>query len=912
MSLRSRLSRFQLKTKLLVLEAAVLLAFGVVTLAIFFSMHQVNALFSNVIESDVSRIVANGELSRDVAAVSAGIRLIAASFYGNDVLLNSKSNELAVSGDRILADVAGTDLAPPINLWRHLQVDFITQCQAVNGVVRARQSTWKAIEEQLRQLEQDPVAGASDRSRGAQREELYQTTRAIRDLLLEAKARFIEQSSRAGQFMQQGYSTEASQEACQELLRRIAALPPGDGETGARLATISSLVGDCVRLTDNYGQAMQSLIRRFREMQSSETDATEAIDRLDRELISRTSQTREAIGSTIRTIGLAFFFLCAAIVTGLLGLITYFVNSNVMHPLGHVIDRFRAFGEGDRSMRIDLKRSDDWAPIERTLNNVAQTLSDQDWLKTGQAGLDEALRGELSVTDVASRSLTWLARHLDARLGAIYLADESNSLQLSSGYALSNPDKQHHSIPLGEGVIGQAARNGTPIRFQGVNGEVPDLDFGPGRLTPEFFVALPLEDTGQTLGVLLLGSTRPFTDLTLQLLERCRNSLVVSLLTARSHERIQALLLESQNQAEMLQQQQEELRQTNDELAEQAKALRESEETLQAQQEELRVTNEELAEQTRALRESERQLQDQQEELRASNAELASLNARLEEIVDERTRDLARKAQELELANQRLLELDQLKSSFLSSVSHELRTPLTSVLGFTKLIHKDLARSFWRLAQGDEQLVKKSERIQDNLGIITHEAERLSRLINDVLDLNKIESGRMAWHDRTVIPEEIIARTLQSQRGHLAGKKQLKLLTEVAVELPVLFVDPDRLEQVLINLLSNAIKFTDRGHILVRAFPTDEGWLHVEVQDTGPGIPADELSKIFDKFHQARARDTLVEKPAGTGLGLTICREIVEHYHGRIWVESQVDVGSSFFLELPAASRLDNAKASTE
>lgn len=280
--------------------------------------------------------------------------------------------------------------------------------------------------------------------------------------------------------------------------------------------------------------------------------------------------------------------------------------------------------------------------------------------------------------------------------------------------------------------------------------------------------------------------------------------------------------------------------------------------------------------------------------------DLADLNRHLEQLVRERTEDLVNKARELEDANQRLRELDEMKSAFLSSVSHELRTPLTSILGFSKLLHKEFGRNFLPLAGENKKLNSKGERIQENLSIISHEGERLTRLINDVLDLNKIESGRMGWRDELLDMSDTVETAAQAVSGMFTENPDLHLVTEIEPGLPSIVADPDRLQQVLINLLNNAAKFTETGTVTVRAFPRF-GQVRVEVADTGYGIHPEDQAQIFEKFHQTRS-DTMEDKPKGTGLGLTICREIVEHYGGRIWVESVINQGSTFIFTIPTSS----------
>ena len=287
------------------------------------------------------------------------------------------------------------------------------------------------------------------------------------------------------------------------------------------------------------------------------------------------------------------------------------------------------------------------------------------------------------------------------------------------------------------------------------------------------------------------------------------------------------------------------------------------------------------------------------ENFNVSVKESIELRHNLEQKVEARTKDLIKKASELEEANRRLKELDQMKSNFLSSVSHELRTPLTSVLGFAKLIRKDFAKFFVPLAQGEEKAEKKATRINENLGIIMREGERLTRLINDVLDLAKIESGRFEWRDTVFPVGEAIKQAVQAASGQFVQKPDVKFSMNIPRDLPHIKADPDRLIQVIINLLNNAAKFTEQGHVGVDAVARPDGWIEVGVHDTGTGIPPDDIDKVFNKFHQVTKGDTLKDKPKGTGLGLAICRQIIERYGGRIWAESKVGKGSKFTFILP-------------
>ncbi|MBG0791729.1 MAG: PAS domain-containing protein [Desulfovibrionaceae bacterium] len=271
----------------------------------------------------------------------------------------------------------------------------------------------------------------------------------------------------------------------------------------------------------------------------------------------------------------------------------------------------------------------------------------------------------------------------------------------------------------------------------------------------------------------------------------------------------------------------------------------------------------------------------------------------LELKVDQRTRELREKAAELEEANARLRELDKIKSSLVSSVSHELRTPLTSIRGFAKLCSKDFSRYFDDMS-GDSGLISKAVRIRNNLEIIDMEGDRLTRLINDFLDINRIESGMASWHDRRIDLCEVVRKAVTAASGGLAAKTNIRIELDLPESATPIHADPDKIQQVVLNLLGNAYKFTREGKVTV-SLTEVRGTLTTSVHDTGPGIPEAELPRLFEKFHQFARSDTVTNEERGTGLGLAICKEIVEHYGGAIRVESTVGRGSCFSFSLPTA-----------
>ncbi len=277
--------------------------------------------------------------------------------------------------------------------------------------------------------------------------------------------------------------------------------------------------------------------------------------------------------------------------------------------------------------------------------------------------------------------------------------------------------------------------------------------------------------------------------------------------------------------------------------------------------------------------------------LKWSYKELEDYSRTLEYKVGERTLELRE-------ANSKLQEQDKMRSDFLSTVSHEIRTPLALVLGFVRIINMKLEKVVFPLVNVDIDRTNKAvSQIKKNIGIIRLEGDRLTHLIDDILDISKMEAGKDDWQMEKLSVVSIIESALEVTNSFVE-MHQFEVVEDIEDELPMVMGDSDKLKQVVINLLSNAVKFTKEGPVICRARKVNNEVM-ISVIDKGIGIAKDDQGKIFEKFSQVR--NELADKVKGTGLGLAICKEIVVHHDGRIWVESERGKGSDFTFTLPCA-----------
>ncbi len=464
----------------------------------------------------------------------------------------------------------------------------------------------------------------------------------------------------------------------------------------------------------------------------------------------------------------------------------------------------------------------------------------ESWARTAQLKLSDALQGDMTVEQLGSKTLDMLAHQLGADVAAMYVADPAG-WRLVSGFALEAGTPAHFGPT--EGLIGRTAADRKLVRIKDVPASYLRVASGLGAREPVEVVLLPATTDGVVHAVLEFGFFRPASDRTLDLLERVGDMLATRVRSVGERRRLRELLEESQTQAE----------------------------ELQAQQEELRVANEELAQQGDALRGTQAQLEERQSELQASNSSLKAQRDALEQL----QRSLKEKARELERAS-------QYKSEFLANMSHELRTPLNSTLILAKLL-------------ADNKLGNLTKEQVNFASSIYAAGNDLLALINDILDLSKIEAGKVDVHVVATTLSKLI-EPVTKMFEPIAGQKKIQFVIELAEPDAIIETDLPKAQQVLKNLLSNAFKFTEQGSVRL-AVSKQDGVYRFACSDTGIGIPAHQHDVIFEAFRQADG--TTNRKFGGTGLGLSISRDLSRLLGGDLRVESDLGKGSTFVFTLP-------------
>ncbi|HVE78229.1 MAG TPA: response regulator, partial [Gemmatimonadaceae bacterium] len=555
----------------------------------------------------------------------------------------------------------------------------------------------------------------------------------------------------------------------------------------------------------------------------------------------------------------------------------------------NIADVATAVTKGDLTRQITVSAQGELDELKQNINQMIGNLretternQEQDWLKTNLAKFSRMMQGQKDLESVSRLIMSELTPLVSAHHGAFFMSDAEAGapvLKLIASYAYRARKHVGNRFFLGEGLVGQAALEKTPILLTNVPDDYIQITSGLGEAPPRNIIVLPILFEGEIKAVIELASFLPFSQIHQMFLDQLAESIGVVLNMIQANMRTEELLEQSQkltqelqSQSRELQQQQEELKRSNTELEAQARSLKQSEELLREQQEELQQVNEELEEKASLLAEQNKKVEQKNNEVEAARVELEE------------------KARQLALSS-------KYKSEFLANMSHELRTPLNSLLILARLLADNK----------DKNLLPKQV---DFAKTILSSGTDLLNLINDVLDLSKVEAGKMEVAPSEVPLDEVrefVTRTFRP----MAEQKSLGFEVTIVSGTPSpLYTDGQRLQQVLKNLVSNGIKFTEKGRVSLtireadrrRRFgnPSLDNAEHViafAVEDTGIGIARDKQQLIFEAFQQADG--TTSRKFGGTGLGLSISREISRLLGGEIRVESTPGQGSIFTLLLP-------------
>jgi signal transduction histidine kinase/DNA-binding response OmpR family regulator/CHASE3 domain sensor protein len=535
-------------------------------------------------------------------------------------------------------------------------------------------------------------------------------------------------------------------------------------------------------------------------------------------------------------------------------------DADISHRIDIIRDIADKISEGHYRTRVPDDQEDGLGDLSGALNKMAESLeysfgllSDKEWLQTGIAGLNDTMAGETDMQTLATHVIGFVAEYSRSMVGALYLLDATHDLLTLQGRYALRSDGSRQAIRIGEGIVGQVAFKGEKMQISDIGPGDWVVSFTSGEIRPRSIIAIPFFHEKKVKGVIELATLEKYTRRDLEFFTSIADNIGIVVHSIETRVKLQELLEETQAQTEELQSQHSELENLNQELEVQTEKLQVSEEELKVQQEELMQTNQELEERSRSLEEK-------------------------NQLILLRNLDIQRKAEELTLST-------KYKSEFMANMSHELRTPLNSILLLSRLLSEN----------GGHNL--SAEEIE-YARVIQNSGQGLLQLIDEILDLSRIESGKLPI-EHTIVPIREIIDDLRMLFGPIAKDKNLDLDIVTEEGTPAqLETDKLRLEQILKNLLSNAFKFTSEGSVTLRVGPADQpNFVEFSVADTGIGIPADKHQLIFEAFQQADGSTR--RKYGGTGLGLSISRELSRLLGGEISLISDPDDGSEFKVVVP-------------
>ena len=616
-------------------------------------------------------------------------------------------------------------------------------------------------------------------------------------------------------------------------------------------------------IKNNYGKDVLSAYHALNIFDQAKWVLISEIDKS--EVLEPVSELKKEI-LKISMIILIFFIL----------MYLFFANRLIIKPLKKFQDGLLHFFEFLNGKRKDIKllevNTDDEigkmaqfvnTSIEITKKTLQQKEEDL-WIREGIRELNSKLVGTTSELDVCSKSIKYICEYLNAGVGVVYVYDEEKEeLNEFASYAYVKRDFFRSSYKLGEGIVGQVALQKSPIMLSKVDNIV--IESATVSSPPSSTYTFPLIFQNRVFGVIEIGMFREFFNKEIEFLETSGETIATSLSVTIQNRKVQKLLEDTQKANEKLKVQQESLERANAQMEEQQQQLEQANAQMEEQQQQLEEVNTNLEEQKRELEISQQKLKEQFEALKKAK-------------------------EEIELSN-------KYKSEFLANMSHELRTPLNSIILLSQLLAKNSNKNL------NEDDVKKAKTIFTS-------GNELLRLINDILDLSKVESGKMEVVVDSFDSSEFLEET-KNLFEHSAEEKglELKIIDEYK---GIIFSDKNKVSQIIRNLISNSLKFTSDGFIEIKIAKSEDKTkpIEISVTDTGIGIPKDKLDKIFKAFVQADGSTS--RKYGGTGLGLSISKNLVHLLGGEIFVESKEDEGSKFVVRLPNLKKreiiLENSK----
>ncbi len=560
--------------------------------------------------------------------------------------------------------------------------------------------------------------------------------------------------------------------------------------------------------------------------------------------------------------------------------ITIYLSNLIKKPINSLLSAFKRFSEGDTNLdvRLEVNSNDEIGNMSKYFNIfidklhlVFKNINKENEIKSKKNELDELLRGDASLEEMTKKIIDFICVFTNANIGTLYIKNERNEYELISSYAIENENFQFiKRLYSSKGLLGQSVEEKTikvvtdvPIDYFSINSSL-------GEAKPGSIVIIPCSFNDNDVCIIEIGFFKNFDSSQIELLSAISKNIAISIVSTITREQTHELYQKTLQQTEELQVQQEELMQSNEELQEYTNSLIEKENQLHFQQEELKIANVELEEKN--------------EELQEQKKDIINKNVFLEEIKNE----LLDKAKALKLAN-------KYKSEFLANVSHELRTPLNSILVLSGLLLNRNAK------------LPLSEKELEYINTINNSGCELLSLINDILDLAKVEAGRI-----DILKENIPIRDLKEyfkdNFNEIAKNRKISFEIIIGEKLPeLIYTDEMRLKQILKNLLSNAFKFTKQGKVIVEIrrpnnkYIIDKkqinNYISFSIIDNGIGISKDKQEIIFEAFKQAEGN--INRNFGGTGLGLSISRDFANLLGGQIFVDSEIGKGSTFTLVLP-------------